>query len=254
MFGNVMVNAANGAVASMSIASTDVVDDGELVELLLDIWHPDCWTLELTESGGAGLLGYGTTPLDARAGTVGYYTVYGQSADEVDGMLESMRSCSAIAGVHPQRFGPAIAPVTTNVIVRTRSAGGMRAALRAHGFLHLGPTRHQDGRERRMVVTELDRGAIRSALEQLESDFGADIEIERIGRLDGAPGGRRSLEANDLSVRQREAFRLARDRGSYEYPRAVTADTLADELGIARSTYLEHLHKAERKLLSGMPI
>jgi predicted DNA binding protein len=52
-----------------------------------------------------------------------------------------------------------------------------------------------------------------------------------------------------LSARQREVFELARARGYYEWPRAVSATDLAEEVGVAKATVLEHLRKAEAKLL-----
>jgi predicted DNA binding protein len=52
-----------------------------------------------------------------------------------------------------------------------------------------------------------------------------------------------------LSDRQAEVVGLALTAGYYEWPRAADAETLAAELGIAHSTFLEHLRKAEARLL-----
>ena len=52
-----------------------------------------------------------------------------------------------------------------------------------------------------------------------------------------------------LSDRQAEVVGLALAEGYYEWPRAADAETLAAELGIAHSTFLEHLRKAEARLL-----
>lgn len=52
-----------------------------------------------------------------------------------------------------------------------------------------------------------------------------------------------------LTERQQSAILLALDRGYYAWPREVEARELAEELDIAHSTFLEHLRKAERKLL-----
>ena len=61
-----------------------------------------------------------------------------------------------------------------------------------------------------------------------------------------------SLPEDGLSPRQREVFQLAQSRGYYEYPRKVTAQELADEMDITKSTLLEHLRKAEQKLMTGI--
>ncbi|MDX1748003.1 MAG: helix-turn-helix domain-containing protein, partial [Halobacteriales archaeon] len=44
-------------------------------------------------------------------------------------------------------------------------------------------------------------------------------------------------------------FELARERGYYAWPRGTTAADLATDLGVSKSTVLEHLRKAEARLL-----
>jgi hypothetical protein len=58
----------------------------------------------------------------------------------------------------------------------------------------------------------------------------------------------------EFTPRQREVLRFAFERGYYEWPREVDAKTLADELGIAKATMLEHLRKAEGKVLNAYGI
>jgi predicted DNA binding protein len=52
-----------------------------------------------------------------------------------------------------------------------------------------------------------------------------------------------------LSSRQAEVIELALASGYFDWPRKVEAQDLASELDIAHSTFLEHLRKAEKKLL-----
>ncbi len=52
-----------------------------------------------------------------------------------------------------------------------------------------------------------------------------------------------------LTDRQREALEVAHEAGYYEWPRQVTCQELADELGVASPTYTEHLRTAEQKLI-----
>lgn len=52
-----------------------------------------------------------------------------------------------------------------------------------------------------------------------------------------------------LTERQHVVFEAARQHGYYEWPREITADALAAEIGISKATVLEHLRKAEAKLL-----
>lgn len=56
----------------------------------------------------------------------------------------------------------------------------------------------------------------------------------------------------DLSGRQKEVLLTAYESGYYEWPRVVSGQELADELGISQPTFSEHLRAAERKLLTSI--
>lgn len=53
-----------------------------------------------------------------------------------------------------------------------------------------------------------------------------------------------------LSERQSEVIDAALEAGYYEWPRERDAQTIAEDLGITHPTFLEHLRKAERTLLT----
>lgn len=53
-----------------------------------------------------------------------------------------------------------------------------------------------------------------------------------------------------LTPRQHEALLLAYVNGFYDWPREITGEELADEMGVSPPTFHEHLRSAERKLLS----
>ncbi|WP_435063442.1 bacterio-opsin activator domain-containing protein [Halobaculum sp. EA56] len=53
-----------------------------------------------------------------------------------------------------------------------------------------------------------------------------------------------------LTDRQREVLRTAFEAGYYDWPRACTGERVADELGISSATFSEHIHAAERKLIT----
>lgn len=55
-----------------------------------------------------------------------------------------------------------------------------------------------------------------------------------------------------LTDRQAEAIVKAFDYGYYSSPREVTTDSIATSLGITRSTYEEHLRKAENRLMDAL--
>jgi predicted DNA binding protein len=55
---------------------------------------------------------------------------------------------------------------------------------------------------------------------------------------------------DSLSARQREAILTAARHGYYQWPRAASADDIADEMNISSPTFLEHLRTAEQKVMS----
>jgi hypothetical protein len=57
---------------------------------------------------------------------------------------------------------------------------------------------------------------------------------------------------NNLTEKQREALIDAYKLGYYDIPRKINSDQLAEQLGIANSTLVEHLRKAERCLVMGV--
>lgn len=52
-----------------------------------------------------------------------------------------------------------------------------------------------------------------------------------------------------LTDRQREALRIAYERGYFEIPRRTTLDSVADELGIAAASASERLRRAQTQLI-----
>lgn len=66
---------------------------------------------------------------------------------------------------------------------------------------------------------------------------GAGCRIERIGEV--------RQQSTLLTRRQREFIRKAVESGYYDTPRQCTQSTLAEELGVAKSTCSEILHRAE---------
>ena len=53
-----------------------------------------------------------------------------------------------------------------------------------------------------------------------------------------------------IEEKQREVLITAYKLGYYDIPRRINSDQLAEKLGIVNSTLVEHLRKAERRLLA----
>jgi len=122
----------------------------------------------------------------------------------------------------------------------------------SHNCLYQPPTVHRQGWEHYTVIA-FDEGDVRALLRDLEAD--RDIEVlsktsiaeQEIPHSMLAPVDRLF---EDLTERQLAALRLALESGYYEQPRKTSMRALADMTAVARSTYEEHLRKAENKLLT----
>jgi len=60
------------------------------------------------------------------------------------------------------------------------------------------------------------------------------------------------VDRNVLTGRQRRVLRRAHQLGYFEYPKGANASDVADDLDIARSTFVEHLSAAQSKLYDAL--
>jgi len=54
---------------------------------------------------------------------------------------------------------------------------------------------------------------------------------------------------NCLTDKQRDILISAKKQGYYEYPRKITTDLLSRQKGLSKATTIEHLRKAENRLM-----
>jgi hypothetical protein len=117
------------------------------------------------------------------------------------------------------------------------------------------PTRFEAGWEHYRVVSFHEArsrelfGAIR--------EKGGDVELLSKRKLDVQPLlNTRGLAVpallDGLTDKQVEALILAARHGMYRSPRLTTAASIADAVGLSRSTFEEHLRKAENRLLTSL--
>lgn len=230
-------------------------EDTGVVRLQMEVWHPGCWTLELTEEVGAGLLGGMHQEMDNR--TICRDTVYGDTTVEVEELIDEARALPDVDAVfelnHGYRSGSNVSVpgnATRELLVEKRSSANyISGAFLSRGFVLAEPINMYDGIERWTVLTTLDREGIRSTLDEIREREDAEIKVKQLTRATDA-AGQGALPLDSLSVRQREVFDLARERGYYAWPKETTPRELAAEIGITTSTFHEHLHKAEAKLLN----
>lgn len=219
--------------------------------LTLDIWHPDCWTLEVTDANDGGLLGHGVyTKADAATGR---FTAYATSTTSLDTLCDAIDTSSLTTSVwemdhrYGEQAGSSVpASVTRGLLVEYDAAKTINDALCSRGFIPDKPVRMAGGREYWTVVVTARRTEVTERLDDVRSEMDAEIRVQRIAGGGASTG---VFPTDSLSARQRETFELARERGYYTWPRGVSANDLATELGVSKATLLEHLRKAEAKLL-----
>jgi predicted DNA binding protein len=218
------------------------------LRVTLDIWHPDCWTLAVTEGVDGGLLGHGVYSIDGLA--TGRFTVYGETTATVEELIDAARASPLTDSVWVAGSQPAATPVPGSasraIVVRYEQENSINDALVSRGFIPDEPVRMCDGRECWTVLVDASRERVGERIESVREEMTADIEIENVTAAYSASG---VLPTSDLSERQRETFDLARQRNYYQWPREASAADLADELGVSKATLLEHLRTAEAKLL-----
>ena len=128
--------------------------------------------------------------------------------------------------------------VPDSQLVITKRSSGVLPVIRAnHGMLQ--QMNQFDGTHRTFDVIVFSREELKQMIEELR-----DLGDVHLGRLQ--PIGDPTLS---LSARQSEVITLANEAGYFDWPRRTDAETLAGELGICHSTFLEHLRKAEKKLI-----
>ena len=122
--------------------------------------------------------------------------------------------------------------------------------LMYEGFLPIGPTKLENGRECFDLLLE-DRDELADVTEILR-EFGS-VQVERISqefRREITPSMAEWQELlSSIPERQRELLTLALERGYFNIPRDVTLEELAEDMGITKTTASNHLRKAEQQVM-----
>lgn len=224
------------------------------VQMTLSVWHPDCWTTEVTDETSAGLLAHGVYNTQDSS-VKGLFTAYADSIDAVEEVVALARespltdSVMELEGRHGSR-GRACLPenTTRDLFVEYEPDNSITESFTKRGFIHDEPVRVRHGREHWPVFFPGSRDEAESLLAEIREREDAEIEVKRI--TTAGHGSSQELRRIDrLSDSQREAFELAREHDYYDWPRGVSTRELASKLGVSKTTLLEHLRKAEAKLL-----
>ena len=123
-----------------------------------------------------------------------------------------------------------------------------------HNCLYQSPTIYRQGWEHYTVIA-FDESDIQALLGNLRAD--RDIELLSKTAIKETQIPHTMLTPVDrlfdtLTDRQLAALQLALESGYYRQPRGTSLRELADRTNVSKSTYEEHLRKAENKLLTNV--
>ncbi|WP_092564467.1 helix-turn-helix domain-containing protein [Halorubrum sp. SD626R] len=243
------------------MATTDAAgaDGWSGTRLTLDLWHPNCWAIEATSRTDGGVLAHAIynsprTDADAPNSVNGLFTAFADTNDAVEALLDAIRDSDRAGNLLElqERFGRARdAPgnVVREFFLEYDPADMVCPTLLEHGFVHSAPVRIEGGREEWQVCFVGERTEIREALDAVQADSGAEVTVESMSSSGYAGQTPREQRLDTLTPTQRDVYEHARDAGYYEWPRQASTRELADDMGVSKTTLLEHLRKAESKLL-----
>jgi hypothetical protein len=98
----------------------------------------------------------------------------------------------------------------------------------------------------------LELDTITEIVEQLRASFDGIIVEELSQDHEDVTADPVVVDRNQLTTRQREIVETAHEMGYFEYPKGANATDVAEELGVARSTFTEHLAAAQTKLMDSL--
>lgn len=177
--------------------------------------------------------------------------ITGASEVEVGKLRETLKAHSSFVEVYP------VTP-TSHVLVMDcidlPHDFVYRAVDDAHCIL-IPPTRYEHGCEHYTVMSFAEAKS-RSLFQSLR-EGGRDVELLHKRALSRQPLlNTRSVAVpallSGLTDRQVDALLLAARHGMYDSPRKTTAANIADGVGLSRSTFEEHLRKAENRLVHNL--
>lgn len=225
----------------------------EPTQLTLEIWHPDCWTLQTTAEADAGMVAHSVHEYDGLINA--RLTAYADRHDDIDELVSAIGSSDLTTQVervtnyfNPRLGTEAAGNVTEELLVRYNPSNSIHDAILSRGFIPEEEIRIRNGYEYWTVIITAPRSKIQSRLDEIRDEMNAEITVQGMKSPETEPTEPRA--GNQLSERQREVFEFARERGYYSWPREVSATDIADELDVSKATVLEHLRKAESKLLA----
>lgn len=98
-------------------------------------------------------------------------------------------------------------------------------------------------------IVHSGNGNVREFFDELEASIADSIDIDFQRLAEASTPVESAPQADELSVKQKEALQAAVSHGYYETPREIDVAGLADALDIPRSTLNHRLRRAEERLV-----
>lgn len=199
------------------------------ITVSVGIRHRNCWHYKLSRTLKATIIVKYTYMLPNRQ-LYGYQTIVSNRIGELEPFLKSLpeiRKYSILSQSSDR----------AEVITWAEQSSIIENIIKMN-CVFVGPTVVQDGVENWHIMAPT-RDELKSVIGALEQC--ADIAYIRNG---DTPGG-----SDGLTEKQALALRTAIDLGYFDTPRRASIKQVSERMGVSPSTAIEHLRKAEKKVL-----
>jgi len=204
-------------------------------KLTLRILHRDCWASEIgARFPDLRFFLRNTVPTGSEAMDILYVRGPTHGPRDFSAVLDFLKGHPRIRGVEVLDQGDD----SLFALVKSSHEKSIINAISRMGVFVLKPTLLVGDREvwtLGMVRRETAQDLVRSLNEA------GDVEVLSLVKEE--------FDTLHLTPMQRTALDTAFAHGYYAFPRQITPTELAKKMGLAKSTYLEHLRKAEQKIL-----
>jgi predicted DNA binding protein len=201
----------------------------QTLAVTIGLKHKDCWHYKLSKGLRATILVRYTYVLPNRQ-LYGYQTIVTPAVGKLESYLSRLPEI--------KKFSILSAGAGRADVVTWAEQSSILEHILKTNCVFVGPTIIRDGVENWHLMAPS-----REDLQQAIAGLEAYAEIAYIRGSDAAHPD------SDLTDRQAAALAAAVELGYFDTPRRASAEDLAEKLGISPSTAVEHLRKAEKKVL-----
>ncbi len=199
------------------------------IALCIGIRHRECWHYALSKKLAATIIVKYTYMLPNNQ-LYGYQTIISSRVGELEAFLK--------AAPQIRKFAVLSRSADRAEVITWAEQGSIVDSIIKKNCVFIGPTVVKDGVENWHIVAPT-REELQEVVASL--DRCADIAYIRNAGDAGPEAG--------LTERQVKTLKMAVDMGYFDTPRRASIKDVAGKLGVSPSTAVEHLRKAEKKVL-----